>query len=54
MNAPYIVLTLSEVFAVGDNLDSWFLNEQNLLWERTNPSLAWLMPAATFWQEDEV
>ena len=27
-----------KVFAVGDNLDSWFLNEKNLLWERTNPS----------------
>ena len=43
-----------KVFAVGDNLDSWFLNEKNLLWERTNPSLAWLMPAATFWKDDEV
>ena len=43
-----------KVFALGDNLDSWFLNEENLLWERTNPSLAWLMPAAGFWGEDEV
>ena len=43
-----------KVFAVGDNLDSWFLNEKNLLWERTNPSLAWLMPSADFWTEDEV
>ena len=43
-----------KVFAVGDNLDSWFLNEKNLLWERTNPSLAWLMPSADFWPEDEV
>ena len=42
-----------KVFAVGDNLDSWFLNEKNLLWERTNPSLAWLMPGG-FWGEDEV
>ena len=43
-----------KVFAVGDNLDSWFLNEKNLLWERTNPSLAWLMPAAGFWSDEEV
>ena len=43
-----------KVFAVGDNLDSWFLNEKNLLWERTNPSLAWLMPSADFWPDDEV
>ena len=43
-----------KVFAVGDNLDSWFLNEKNLLWERTNPSLAWLMPSADFWPADEV
>ena len=42
------------MFAVGDNLDSWFLNEKNLLWERTNPSLAWLMPSADFWSDDEV
>jgi len=42
------------VFAVGDNLDSWFLNEKNLLWERTNPSLAWLMPSKEFWPDDEV
>ena len=42
-----------KVFAVGDNLDSWFLNEKNLLWERTNPSLAWLMPGG-FWAEDEI
>ena len=39
---------------MGDNLDSWFLNEKNLLWERTNPSLAWLMPSADFWSDDEV
>jgi len=43
-----------KVFAVGDNLDSWFLNEKNLLWERTNPSLAWLMPSADFWPDDEI
>jgi len=43
-----------KVFAVGDNLDSWFLNEKNLLWERTNPSLAWLMPSKDFWPDDEV
>ena len=43
-----------KVFSVGDNLDSWFLNEKNLLWERTNPSLAWLMPSADFWPADEV
>lgn len=42
-----------KVFAVGDNLDSWFLNEKNLLWERTNPSLAWLMPGG-FWSEEEI
>ena len=42
------------MFAVGDNLDSWFLNEKNLLWERTNPSLAWLMPSKDFWPDEEV
>ena len=42
------------MFAVGDNLDSWFLNEKNLLWERTNPSLAWLMPSKSFWSEAEL
>ena len=26
----------------------------NLLWERTNPSLAWLMPAEGFWTDEEV
>jgi len=43
-----------KVFAIGDNLDSWFLNSKNLLWERTNPSLAWLMPQQGFWADDEV
>jgi len=43
-----------KVFAIGDNLDSWFLNSKNLLWERTNPSLAWLMPQQGFWSDDEV
>jgi len=43
-----------KVFAVGDNLDSWFLNSKNLLWERTNPSLAWLMPQQGFWSDEEV
>jgi len=43
-----------KVFSVGDNLNSWFLNEKNLLWERTNPSLAWLVPSRNFWTEDEV
>jgi len=43
-----------KVFALGDNLDSWFLNSKNLLWERTNPSLAWLMPQQGFWPDDEV
>ena len=31
-----------------------FLNSKNLLWERTNPSLAWLMPQQGFWSDDEV
>ena len=31
-----------------------FLNSKNLLWERTNPSLAWLMPQQGFWPDDEV
>jgi len=43
-----------KVFAIGDNLDSWFLNSKNLLWERTNPSLAWLMPQQEFWDDNEV
>ena len=33
---------------------SRFLNSKNLLWERTNPSLAWLMPQQGFWPDDEV
>jgi len=43
-----------KVFAVGDNLDSWLLNEGNLLWQRSAPSLAWLMPKKEFWPDDEV
>jgi len=44
-----------KVFAVGDNLGSWILSEKKLMWEqRSSPSLAWLMPQAGFWSEDEV
>jgi len=44
-----------KVFAVGDNLGAWLLNEKKLMWEqRTSPSLAWLMPQAGFWAEEEV
>ena len=44
-----------KVFAVGDNMDSWFLDKTKLVGEqRTDSSLAWLMPAEGFWSDDEV
>ncbi|XP_023333809.1 group XV phospholipase A2 [Eurytemora carolleeae] len=44
-----------KVFAVGDNLGAWLLNEKKLMWEqRTSPSLAWLMPQIGFWDTTEV
>lgn len=43
-----------KVFAVGDNLRSRFLSEKNLLWQRTCPSLAWLMPSRDLWDDDFV
>jgi len=42
-----------KVFAVGDNLKSRFLSEKSLLWQRSCPSLAWLMPSKDFWSENE-
>lgn len=44
-----------KVFAVGDNLGAWLLNEKKLMWEqRTSSSLAWLMPQEGFWSEEEI
>jgi len=44
-----------KVFAVGDNLGAWLLNEKKLMWEqRTSSSLAWLMPQEGFWSDEEV
>jgi len=44
-----------KVFAVGDDLGAWLLNEKKLMWQqRTSPSLAWVMPQIGFWREDEV
>jgi len=43
-----------KVFAIGDDLHSRFLSEKNLLWQRTCPSLAWLMPSRDFWDTEYV
>merc|ERR1719215_1518252 len=44
-----------KAFAVGDNLGAWLLSEKKLMWEqRSSPSLAWLMPQESFWEDDEV
>ena len=45
----------AKVFAVGDNLGNYFVEAFRLRYEqRTNPSLAWLMPSPDLWGEDEV
>jgi len=44
-----------KVFAVGDNMESWIVRAEDLVGEqRTDPSLAWLVPQKGFWSEDEV
>merc|ERR1712107_719726 len=44
-----------KVFAVGDNMESWVVRAEDLVGEqRTDPSLAWLVPQKGFWSEDEV
>jgi len=44
-----------KVFAVGDDLGAWLLSEKKLMWQqRTSPSLAWVMPQVSFWDEKEV
>ncbi|XP_015509870.2 phospholipase A2 group XV [Neodiprion lecontei] len=44
-----------KVFAIGDNLGTYFLRESVLREEQiTNPSLGWLLPSKLFWKETEV
>ena len=43
------------MFAVGDNFDNPLISRAALVAEqRTDPSLAWLMPSHMFWSEEEV
>jgi lysophospholipase-3 len=44
-----------KVFAIGDNLGAWIISSRSLMIEqRTNPSLAWLMPNEDLWPDTEV
>lgn len=44
-----------KVFAMGDDLDSFFLSAKILKEEQiTNPSTAWLLPSPLFWRPNEV
>ncbi|CAD6998418.1 group XV phospholipase A2 [Ceratitis capitata] len=44
-----------KVFAMGDDLDSFFLSGKILKQEQiTNPSTAWLLPSPLFWRPSEV
>lgn len=44
-----------KVFAMGDDLDSFFLSGKILKAEQiTNPSTAWLLPSPLFWKSTEV
>ncbi|XP_065358344.1 phospholipase A2 group XV-like [Calliphora vicina] len=44
-----------KVFAMGDDLDSFFLSGKILKAEQiTNPSSAWLLPSPLFWKSSEV
>ncbi|XP_061399219.1 phospholipase A2 group XV-like [Musca vetustissima] len=44
-----------KVFAMGDDLDSFFLSGKILRAEQiTNPSTAWLLPSPLFWKSNEV
>lgn len=43
-----------KVYAIGDNLGSYFLRESVMRQEQiTSPSLAWLLPSSYFWHLDE-
>eukprot|EP00094_Tigriopus_californicus_P006482 TCALIF_06242-PA protein Name:"Similar to PLA2G15 Group XV phospholipase A2 (Homo sapiens)" AED:0.10 eAED:0.10 QI:0/0/0/0.8/1/1/5/0/408 len=44
-----------KVFAVGDNLGAWLISTDSIkIEERSNPSLAFLMPSEKLWSEDEI
>ncbi len=44
-----------KVFAIGDNLGTWIISSSGLMTtQRTNPSLAWLMPSDRLWKKDEI
>jgi len=44
-----------KVFALGDNMDSWVIRAEDVVGEqRTDPSLAWLVPQQGFWSDQEV
>ncbi|XP_060518883.1 phospholipase A2 group XV-like isoform X2 [Cylas formicarius] len=44
-----------KVYAVGDDLGSYFLRESVMRTEQiTSPSLAWLLPSKLFWKPDEI
>lgn len=44
-----------KVFAIGDDLDAYFLRQSILKYEQiTSPSLGWLLPSSLFWKETEI
>ena len=44
-----------KVFAIGDDLDAYFLRQSILKDEQiTSPSLGWLLPSRLFWKETEI
>ncbi|XP_028049885.1 phospholipase A2 group XV isoform X2 [Monomorium pharaonis] len=44
-----------KVFAIGDDLGTYFLSESILKNEQiTNPSLGWLLPSKLFWKDTEI
>ena len=43
------------VHQLGDNMDSWVIRAEDVVGEqRTDPSLAWLVPQQGFWSDQEV
>jgi len=44
-----------KVFAVGDTMGTWVVSAEDIVGEqRSDPSLAWLVPQQGFWSDDEV
>jgi hypothetical protein len=52
---PLNLVTCLKVMTSGDNLGIFIVNTfKSRKYQRTMPSIVWLMPKPTFWKKDEV